>query len=41
MVQIVTPHSLLGEAILGSRVGDEVEYEVAERVHVCEILGVQ
>jgi transcription elongation GreA/GreB family factor len=41
MVQIVTPHSLLGEAILGSRVGDEVEYEVADNVHVCEILAVQ
>lgn len=40
-VQIITPHSLLGEAILGSRVGDEVEYEVADNVHVCEILSVQ
>lgn len=40
-VQIVTPHSLLGEAILGSRVGDEVEYEVADKVHICEILELQ
>jgi len=41
IIQIVTPHSLLGEAILGSRVGDDVEYEVAENVHICEVLAVQ
>jgi len=40
-IQIVTPHSLLGEAILGSKVGDEVEYEVGDRVFVCEILSVR
>lgn len=40
-IQIVTPHSLLGEAILGSRVGDEIEYEVADAVHHCEILSIQ
>lgn len=40
-VQIVTPNSLLGEAILGARVGDEVEYEVGTRVHVCEILSIK
>lgn len=39
-IQIVTPHSLLGEAILGSKVGDEVEYEVGNKVHECEILGI-
>lgn len=40
-IQIVTPHSLLGEAILGAKVGDEVEYEAGKRVHVCEILGIR
>ena len=40
-VQIVTPHSLLGEAILGSKVGDEVEYEVGDRVQVCEVLAIR
>ncbi len=40
VIQIVTPHSLLGEAILGSKVGDEVEYEVGARVQVCEVLGI-
>lgn len=40
-VQVVTPHSLLGEAILGSNVGDEVEYEVGDRVQVCKILNVR
>ncbi|MGE4130769.1 MAG: hypothetical protein AB7F86_03980 [Bdellovibrionales bacterium] len=40
-IQIVTPHSLLGEAILGAKVGDEVEYEVADRVHECKILGIK
>ncbi len=40
-IQIVTPHSLLGEAILGAKVGDEVEYEVGPKVQVCEILGIQ
>lgn len=41
VIQIVTPHSLLGEAILGSKVGDEVEYEVGPKVHVCEVLGIR
>ncbi len=40
-IQIVTPHSLLGEAILGSKVGDEVEYEVGSKVQVCEILSIK
>lgn len=40
-VKIVTPNSLLGEAILGATVGDEVSYEVGARVHVCEILGIK
>lgn len=40
-IQIVTPNSLLGEAILGSKVGDEVEYEAGTKVHVCEILGLK
>ncbi len=41
LVQIVTPHSLLGESILGSKVGDEVEYEVGNKVHVCKILSLK
>lgn len=40
-VQIVTPQSILGEAIWGSKAGDEVEYEVGERVMVCEVLGIR
>jgi hypothetical protein len=40
-IQIVTPHSLLGEAILGSRVGDEAEYEVNNKIHTCEIMGIK
>jgi len=40
-VQIVTPNSLLGEAILGAKVGDEIEYEVGSRVHVCEVLSIK
>ena len=41
VVQIVTPHSLLGESILGSKVGDEVEYEVGDKVHICTILDLK
>lgn len=40
-IQIVTPHSLLGEAILGSKVGDEVEYEVNNKLFICKILSIQ
>ena len=40
-VQVVTPHSLLGEAILGSKAGDEVEYEVGSKVQVCKILQIR
>lgn len=40
-IQIVTPHSLLGEAILGSKVGDEVEYEVGPKVQVCKVLRIR
>jgi hypothetical protein len=50
-IQIVTPASTLGEAILGARVGEVVEFEVhksaeskvqsaAPKVRVCEILAV-
>ncbi len=39
-VQIVTPHSLLGEAILGKKVGDEAEYEAGNRLHTCEVLSI-
>lgn len=40
-VQIMTPHSMLGEAILGRKVGEETEYEVGDRVHTCEILEIK
>ncbi len=41
VVQIVTPHSLLGEALLGAQVGDEVEYEVANKIHFCKVLNIK
>ena len=40
-IQVITPHSLLGEAILGAKAGDEVEYEVGNRIQVCKILKVR
>lgn len=39
-VQIVTPQSSLGEAIIGMQVGDEIEYEVGPKVRECQILGI-
>lgn len=41
VIQIVTPSSFLGEAIFGLKVGDEAEYEVGNRSHVCEILEIK
>lgn len=41
IIQIVTPSSFLGEAIFGLKVGDEAEYEVGDRSHICEILGIK
>lgn len=39
-VQIVTPASRLGEALLGLKVGDAAEYEVGERVRECEVVSI-
>ena len=39
-VQIVTPQSSLGEALLDMHAGDEIEYEVGPKVRTCEILNV-
>lgn len=41
VIQIVTPHSLLGESILGAKAGDEIEYEVGSRVHICKIIDIK
>ena len=40
-VQIVTPHSLLGEAILGLTAGDFAEVEIAGDVKEYKILEVR
>lgn len=39
-VQIITPHSLLGEALLGLRQGDVAEVEVAGKLREYSILSV-
>lgn len=39
-VQIVTPSSSLGEALLGLKVGDVAEFEVGARTRECEVLGI-
>lgn len=39
-VQIVTPQSSLGQAVLGAHQGEEVEFEVAGRLRECEIISV-
>ena len=41
LVQIVTPNSLLGEALLGLKQGDDTEIEVSGRVREYKILSVQ
>ncbi len=38
--QIVTPSSAMGEAIMGLEVGDVAEFEIGQRVRLCEILSV-
>ncbi len=40
-VQIVTPHSLLGEALLGLRQGEETEIDVGDKVREYKIISVQ
>jgi hypothetical protein len=40
MVQIVTPQSSLGEALLGLKAGDTAEFEVGPKVRECEVLAV-
>lgn len=40
-VQIVTPASSLGQALLGLEVGDVAEFESGGRVGECEILEIQ
>lgn len=40
-VQIVTPHSTLGETILGLKVGETAEFEVGPKIRECEILAIQ
>ncbi len=39
-VQVVTPKSPLGRALLGARVGDEVEVELGARVKSYEVLAI-
>jgi hypothetical protein len=39
-IQIVTPNSSLGEALLGLRVGDVAEVEVGDHVRECEVLAI-
>jgi len=40
-IQIVTPSSNLGEAILGLKAGEVAEFEVGDQLKECEILKVQ
>lgn len=40
-VQIVTPASHLGEAILGLKVGEVAEFEVGDKTRFCEIIDVK
>jgi hypothetical protein len=40
MIQIVTPASSLGEALLGLKAGDVAEFEVGPKVRECEVLAV-
>ncbi len=39
-VQIVTPNSILGETLMGLCAGDIADFEVGERVKICEVLSV-
>lgn len=40
-IQIVTPHSALGETLLGMKVGDVAEFEVGPHVRECEVLAIR
>jgi hypothetical protein len=40
-IQIVTPASSLGEALLGQRAGEMVEFEVGDQLRECELIAVQ
>jgi transcription elongation GreA/GreB family factor len=39
-IQVVTPRSSLGEALLGLYVGDVAEFEVGPKVRECEVLEI-
>jgi len=39
-VQIITPASSLGQALLGMKVGDVTEFEVGTKTRECEVLGI-
>lgn len=39
-IQIVTPASSLGEALLGLKAGDVAEFEVGPKVRECEVINV-
>lgn len=39
-IQVVTPKSSLGEALLGLHVGDVAEFEVGPKVRECEVIGI-
>ncbi len=41
VIQIVTPASHLGEAILGLKIGETAEFEVGEKVRECEIVDIK
>lgn len=40
-VQVITPHSLVGEALIGLRAGEVAEVDVEDRVHEYKILAVR
>ncbi len=39
-IQIVTPSSSLGEALIGLKVGETAEFEVGKKVRECEVLAI-
>jgi hypothetical protein len=40
IIQIVTPASSLGGALIGTRAGDVLEFEVGDKVRECEVVAV-
>lgn len=40
LIQVVTPASHLGEAILGLNAGDSIDFEVGNKTRTCEIINV-